>query len=229
MDNLNMEKLYRLNEAAKLLAVSTRTLQRWDVAGKIQCLRTPNGKRRIPESEIQRILGRLPEELIERKLVIYARVSSHEQKKKGDLKRQVQIIKEKMDSSLFSTIDVIEDVGSGLNDKRKGLLKLLAMAKNKQVTDVAIRYKDRLTRFGFEYLQVYFDSHGVKLHVFDDKVKEPTLQEELVEDLLAIVTSFSGKLYGSRSHKNQMIQEKVKGAIHDVANLPDKVAKNPTE
>ncbi|WP_428912457.1 IS607 family transposase [Niallia sp. Krafla_26] len=224
-----MEKLYRLSEVARILAVSTRTIQRWDVAGKIKCIRTPNGKRRIPESEIQRILGKHPDQPTERKLVIYARVSSHEQKKKGDLERQVQIIKEKIDSSLFSTIDIIEDVGSGLHDKRKGLLKLLTLAKNKQITDVAVRYKDRLTRFGFEYLHIYFDSHGDTLHVLDDKEKEPTLQEELVEDLLAIVTSFSGKLYGSRSHKNHIIQEKVKGAIHDVANLPDKVEEKSTE
>ncbi|WP_446715585.1 IS607 family transposase [Bacillus sp. OTU530] len=218
-----MEKLYRLSEAAKILAVSVRTLQRWDVDGKVKFIRTPNGKRRISEREIQKILGEPPAESLERKLVIYARVSSHEQKRKGDLERQVQIVRRKIDRSLFSSIDIVEDVGSGLNDKRKGLLKLLTMAKEKQITDVAVRYKDRLTRFGFEYLQFYFESHDVKLHVLDDKEKASTIQEELVEDLLSIVTSFSGKLYGSRSNKNTLMKEKMKGVIEDVTNLPDEV------
>ncbi|WP_446715549.1 helix-turn-helix domain-containing protein [Bacillus sp. OTU530] len=90
-----MEKLYRLSEAAKILAVSVRTLQRWDVDGKVKFIRTPNGKRRISKREIQKILGEPPAESLERKLVIYARVSSHEQKKTGDLERQVQIVKRK--------------------------------------------------------------------------------------------------------------------------------------
>jgi predicted site-specific integrase-resolvase len=64
---------------------------------------------------------------------------------------------------------IIEDVGSGLSDQRKGLLKIMALAKGGEITDIAIRYRDRLTRFGFEYLKIYFKSYQVTLHVLDDK------------------------------------------------------------
>jgi putative resolvase len=115
----------------------------------------------------------------------------------------------------------IEDVASGLNDRRKGLIKLMNLAKHGKITDLAIRYRDRLTRFGYEYLHQYFESHDVNIHVLDNHIDEKSAQEELVEDLMAIIASFSGRLYGIRSHKNQLLQTKVKGVIKDVTNLPN--------
>jgi predicted site-specific integrase-resolvase len=94
-------------------------------------------------------------------------------------------------------------------------------AKEGLLTDLAIRYRDSLTRFGFHYLQTYFESHHVTLHILDDQTNEKPPQEELVEDLIDIITSFSGKLYGIRSHKNKLVEEKVKGVLEDVANLPN--------
>ena len=160
-------------------------------------------------------------------LVIYARVSSHEQKKKGDLQRQIDYISDKIEKDLYQTIMTIEDVGSGLNDKRKGLLKVMALAKEGKITDVAIRYRDRLTRFGFEYLKIYFESYQVTLHVLDNIEETKSAQEELVEDLMAIITSFSGQLYGLRSHKNKLIEKQIKGVIDHVTNLPDEVEEHP--
>ncbi|RBW68483.1 IS607 family transposase [Bacillus taeanensis] len=209
----------------KFLGVNPRTLQRWDKAGKIEVVRTPTDRRRFPESEIKRLLGEEIKSLniLGRHLVIYARVSSHEQKKKGDLDRKIEAIKQKLDLRIYDNIEIISDVGSGLNDKRKGLSTIMEKAKNKTITDVAIRYKDRLTCFGFHYLKTFFESHGVKLMIVDDKSKESSIQEELVEDLLSVVTSFSGRLYGTKSGKNKVLQEKVKGALDDVANLSDEV------
>ena len=219
-----MEKLYRMNEAAEQLGVSVKTLQRWDRNGKAQFVRTPHGQRRMKQSELDRLLGRkYSTTRSNRILVIYARVSSHEQKNKDDLQRQIDYISDKMDKDMYQTIMRIEDVGSGLNDKRKGLLKVLALAKEGKITDLAIRYRDRLTRFGFEYLKIYFESYQVTLHVLDDKEETKNVQEELVEDLMAIITSFSGKLYGLRSHKNKLIEKQIKGVIDHVTNLPDKV------
>ncbi|SEN01667.1 DNA binding domain-containing protein, excisionase family [Mesobacillus persicus] len=110
-----------MNEAAELLGVSIKTLQRWDQTGKIGLVRTPNGRRRLPERELRKIVGQRAIQGTPRVLAIYGRVSSHDQKKKGDLKRQIDIIKEKMDLTRFDDTIVIEDVGSGLNDRRKGL------------------------------------------------------------------------------------------------------------
>ncbi len=216
-----------MNEAAKTLGVTVKTLQRWDISGKAVFVRTPNGQRRLPESEINRLLGNGEDQESAKNLVIYARVSSHEQKAKGDLQRQIDFIKNQMDLNSFNQVTVIEDVGSGLNDNRKGLVKIMKLAEAGILSDLAIRYRDRLTRFGFHYLQTYFESHQVQLHILDEQTDETPPQEELVDDLIAIITSFSGKLYGIQSYKNKILEEKVKEVLEDVANLPNEIAEHP--
>lgn len=191
--------MYSVGEAAQKLGVHVSTIQRWDRQGKIRVVRTAGGKRRIPESEIQRLLG-IEAPSRPQAPVIYGRVSSHEQKARGDLKRQVAHIREVMASRGWRNAIEVTDVASGLSDKRPGLLRLMEMARRGEVTDIAITYKDRLTRFGFGYLERYFSSYGVKIHVVNGEDDKKSLQEELVDDLLSIVTSFSGKLYGLRSH-----------------------------
>jgi putative resolvase len=223
-----MDKLFRMSEAAQILGVTVKTLQRWDHSGKALFIRTPNGQRRLPESELNRLIGNETNEEKRKHLVIYARVSSHEQKMKGDLLRQIDFMKGKMDLESFEQVTIIQDVGSGLNDKRKGLVKMMKLAQEGMLSDLAIRYPDRLTRFGFHYLQMFFESHHVTLHILDDQTYEKSVQEELVEDLIAIITSFSGKLYGTRSHKNKIVEEKVKGVLEDVANLPNETSEHST-
>lgn len=154
-------------------------------------------------------------------LAIYARVSSHEQKTKGDLDRQVEYVAKRFDARLYDDIIVVAEVSSGLNDNRKGLVKLMKLARENRITDIAITYKDRLTRFGFNYLKLYFESYDVKVHVLNSQHGDKTMHEELVEDLLAIVASFSGKLYGLRSSKQKSFSQSVKGAIINATNLPD--------
>jgi putative resolvase len=222
-----MEKLYRMSEAARILDVTVKTLQRWDHSGKAAFTRTPNGRRRLPESELNRLMGNSISETSHKNLIIYARVSSYEQKMKGDLQRQIDFIKGKMDLDSYEQVTMIEDVGSGLNDKRNGLLKVMQLAQKGLVSDVAIRSCDRLTRFGFHYLQIYFESHHVKLHILDDQTDKKFIQEEIMEDLITIITSLSGKLYGIRSHKNKIVEEKVKGVLEDVANLPNETEGYP--
>ena len=209
-----------MKEAKELLGVSTKTIQNWDKAGIISVVRTPGGRRRIPLSEIERIRGDSSSQ--KKKLAIYARVSSNEQKQKGDLERQINFVKENLDEE-FLLVDTLSDVGSGLNDKRKGLHKLMKLAKEKEITDVAIRYKDRLTRFGYGYLEEYFNSHGVTIHVLDQEEETKTIQEELADDLISIITSFSGKLYGLRSKKHKELQKTAKESIMDVQNLSNEV------
>lgn len=220
--NMTMNKeLFSPQETAKILGVTVLTLQRWDNAGIIKAIRTPTDRRRFPKSEIDRILGKEAVSVPDRVLVIYGRVSSNDQKKKGDLDRQVLFIKDKLDLRIYQDVTIVTDVGSGLNDKRKGLTKLMEMAKKGEVTDLAIRYKDRLTRFGFNYLQFFFESYDVKLHILEESSKDQTVYDELMEDLVSIVTSFSGKLYGIRSGKNKLLKDKVKEVIQDVTNLPN--------
>jgi len=182
------------------------TVLRWIKAGKLKAHRI--GKEyRVPESEIKRILeGKIPD-----KVVIYARVSSRDQKE--DLERQVEYLKNYCSSKGYQVAKILTDISSGLNENRKGLKQLFKLVESGEVTKVVITYKDRLTRFGFKYLEQYFNSHGVEIEaIFDDEV---AIEKELVEDLLAIVTSFAGKLYGMRSHKKKRLVEAVKNALRD--------------
>ncbi|WP_394356123.1 IS607 family transposase [Thermococcus stetteri] len=202
-----MVRLYRTGEVAKRLGVSAMTIRRWVKSGKIKAHKI--GKEyRIPESEVLRLLeGKLLD-----KVVIYARVSSRDQKE--DLGRQVEYLKNYCSSKGYQVVKVITDISSGLNENRKGLKQLFKLVESGEVGKVVITYRDRLTRFGFEYLEEYFNSHGVEIEViFDDEEKTP--EKELVEDLLAVVTSFAGKLYGARSHKKKHLVEAVKNALRD--------------
>jgi excisionase family DNA binding protein len=212
-----MEQMFSAGEAAQQLGVHINTIQRWDREGKIRVVRTAGGKRRIPESEIRRLLGAetLPSA---QAFVIYGRVSSHEQKARGDLKRQVEHVREAMSSRGWTNILEITDIASGLSDKRPGLSRLMEMAQQGEVTDIAITYKDRLTRFGFGYLERFFSGYGVKIHIVDGGDDKKSLQEELVDDLISIVTSFSGKLYGLRSHsKARELVKAVKERVSEEA------------
>jgi putative resolvase len=200
-----MEKLYTLKEAKKLLGVTTKTIQRWDKEGRIRVVRTIGGRRRIPESEIKRILGLREERVV----VGYARVSSTTQK--DDLERQKQLLHSYAKDRGYGEIQILSDVGSGLNENRKGFLRLLEMVAERRVSKVIVAYKDRLTRFGFETLRKLFQAFGTEIEVIDSEEKTP--QEELVEDLITIVSHFAGKLYGMRSHKYKEVVEGVRKLV----------------
>jgi len=199
-----MERLYTLKEAKKLLGVTTRTIQRWDKQGKIRVVRTIGGRRRIPESEIKRILG-LKEERV---VVGYARVSSTT--KKDDLERQKQLIRSYAEEKGYGEIEILSDVGSGLNERRKGFLKLLEMVAEGKISKVIIVCEDRLTIFGFETLRKMFQAFGTAIEVINSEDKTP---KELVEDLITIVSHFAGKLYGMRSHKYKEVVEGVRRLV----------------
>ena len=197
-----------MREACELLGVHIKTLQRWDREGKIKCIRTLGGKRRIPESEIKRILGIKDKE--NRKIIGYARVSSNTQK--DDLERQIKLIKSYAEENGWN-IQILKDIGSGLNEKRKNYKKLLKMVINREVEKVIIAYSDRLTRFGFETLKEFFKSYGTEIVIINKRHKTP--REELIKDLITIVSHFAGKLYGMRSHKYKKLIKAVKEIVRE--------------
>ena len=155
-----------------------------------------NGELLIEENEKD------PMNDLEKMVAVYCRVSSHDQKKKGDLERQVKAASEYCTEHEFKNIKTFTDVGSGLNTKRSGLKKMCKLIEEEKIRRVILTYPDRLTRFGFSYLENYFKSHGATIHAINEKM-ETSMQEELVQDLIAIVTSFSGRVHGMRSHKNK--------------------------
>jgi putative resolvase len=193
-----VERLYTLKEACLLLGLHPRTIQKWDKQGKIRVVRTPGGRRRIPESEVRRLQG----EKGIRSVIGYARVSSATQR--DDLERQVKYLRER------GVQEVITDIGSGLNEKRKGFLRLLDRVLHNEVDKVVILYEDRLTRFGFDTLLRVFEAHGTGIDVLN-QVEMRSPQQELVDDLITIISHFSGKMYGLRSRKHKEVVERAKG------------------
>ena len=148
-------------------------------------------------------------ERLQKKDVIYCRVSSHDQKKHGDLDRQIQFLI-KNNNDLINPV-ILSEVGSGLNDKRKQLQKLLKMVLNNEVSRIFITYEDRLTRFGFEYLKTMCEMHGTEIIVVKDIDVKKSIEQELMEDIMLLMASFSGKLYETGNRKQE--NEKGKGRL----------------
>lgn len=205
------ERLLTLKEACERLGIHPNTLRRWEKEGKIRVIRTPKGRRRIPESEVKRLMGIISRESREKKrAAIYARVSSHDQKE--DLERQKERLITYAVEKGYEVKTVLTDIASGLNENRRGLKKLFKLVEEKEVDTVIISYKDRLTRFGFKYLESYFKSHGVEIDVVNGDIHKDA-QQELVEDLISLVSSFAGRLYGMRSKKREEVVSCVRKAI----------------
>jgi predicted site-specific integrase-resolvase len=152
---------------------------------------------RVPVSEIDRLLGVQTDVLV----VLYARVSGHGQR--ADLERQIEVLERWARAERpKATTRVISEVGSGLNANRRGLARVLRMVGERQVGEVVVTYRDRLTRFGQTYLETYFSAFGVRLTVLET-AEDAGPERELAEDLISIVASFSGRLYGERSRKQR--------------------------
>ena len=201
--------MYTVSQAALMLGVCPTTIRRWDKSGNIKCYRTPGGHRRIGKDEIDRIIAGKKRRYTRRKrgLAIYCRVSSHEQKKKGDLMRQQEVLGEYCGENNLKITHEITDVASGLNARRNGVLKLCKLVVKGKISKVVITYKDRLTRFGFDYLKNYFESYRVQIIVIKAR-QSSSVQEEMVDDLIAIITSFPGKIHGMRSGKRKKPSKK---------------------
>jgi excisionase family DNA binding protein len=206
------ERLLRPKEVCQRLGISYPTLARWVREGKIRAVRTAGGKYRIPESEVRRIAEGLPASK-EVRVVIYARVSSPGQR--GDLERQIQYLRQYCSSRGYRVVDVLSDIASGLKADREGLLKLLDYVTNRQVDVVVVTYRDRLTRFGLEYLEYFFRQYGVRVEAaLGEEPKDA--RQELLEDLIEIVYSFAVKLYGVRSRRKRTLVEGFKRFLDEV-------------
>jgi len=189
-------KLLRVSRAAHELGLHPLTVRKWIKAGKIAAIRVGN-EARVPRSEIERLVGKTDGRLI----VLYGRVSGQGQK--GDLETQLERLQAWAATERKGPPTlVLSDIGSGLSATRRHLQRLLRLVQEDQVAEIVVTYPDRLTRFGQEYLQVLFESFGVTLTVLDPG-EDKTAEQELTDDMLALLASFSGRLYGMRSHKQK--------------------------
>lgn len=192
------QKLLRVGAAAHELGLHPMTVRRWIKAGRIRVVQVGR-EARIPRAEIERMVGTIDGRL----LVLYGRVSGHGQK--DDLEVQLERLQTwaATERKGMETL-VLSDIGSGLKASRRQLTRLLKLVCENKVGEVAITYEDRLTRFGQDYLQTLFACFGITLTVLDPGA-ERTPEQELTEDLLSLIASFSGRLYGMRSHKQQAL------------------------
>ncbi len=146
-------------------------------------------------------------------IVLYARVSGHAQK--DDLQRQVEQLEQwALVARTGQKTKTLTDIGSGLKTERKSLRQLLALVQDYQVAEVVVTSSDRLTRFGLSYLQTLFSGYGVILTILHPD-QEKTPEQELTEDLLTIITSFAGRLYGMRSRKQRALVECARQVLTD--------------
>lgn len=198
------ERLLTLNEAANILQVHPGTLRTWDGNGYLKSVRTKGGHRRYRQEDVLKLAGEtIVGECSNIKTVaVYCRVSSNEQKQKGDLERQKGRLLDYCRLKGYDVGQVFEEVGSGLNDNRTKLLQMMKLAEEKKISRVVVEHKDRLIRFNKNLIFRFFESHGVVVE-WTDEVLSPSFEAELVEDMLALVASFASKIYGKRSAENR--------------------------
>ena len=196
-----VKEYYKTGELAKMIGKHTRTVQSYCIRGDINSIIIPSGKRIISRDEVIRYLksSNLLYEDDNKIDLIYARVSTNKQKNRGDLDKQIEYITKEIITKNPKNLKIFSEVGSGLNDNRKELKKLLDIVMNNEVDRIFILYKDRLTRFGFNYLEQICNKFGTKIIVISDEIQEKSIQEELAEDIISIIHSFSSKLYGMKN------------------------------
>ena len=198
-----MKQLLTLQETMDYLNVSKPTLHRWDKSSKLKAVRTAGGHRRYRIEDVEKLAGEQSEMITPSNEIIvatYARCSTSDQKQHGDIDRQSQRLSEYCAKKKYKVGYIIKDMGSGINDKRKGFMKLCNLVVEQKINKVVIEHKDRLTRFQYNLIEFFFKSYGVDIELTDKK--EYTEQEELVNDMMMLIASFSGRLYSSRAKEN---------------------------
>ena len=193
-------KYYSTKKVTEILGVTAQTLRNWDKEGKLKpSYVKSNGYRYYSEESI---LSYTQERKTKKNLNVvgYARVSS--KKQSDDLERQINNLNTYI-SSKYDSFDIITDIGSGINYNKPGLKKLIEKINKKEVDLIIVLYKDRLLRFGFELVEYFAELNNVKIEVLDKIDKNQ--DEELVEDLVQIITVFSCKIQGKRKTKTKQL------------------------
>lgn len=186
-------KLLSTNKVKEIFGVHRNTLYNWRCKGLIKCYPTPTGKVRYEESEILRLIKNKEDKTA----ILYSRVSSSKQK--DDLIRQADRIKNWAIENGFSIVSEYSEIGSGLNSKRKKINCVLDDIKNGKASNLIVEHNDRLTRFGFEFIEKFCNEFGCKIVIIENS----GVHDDIVKDMIDIIICFSSKLYGKRSSVNK--------------------------
>ena len=200
-----MNNVYSPKEFGKLIGRTTNTLQKWDREGKLKAHRSPTTNRRYYTHDQYLAYRGLvaPEQGL---TIVYTRVSGVAQK--PDLANQIRALEIYCQQHTLRVDEWLFDIGSGLNYKRKQFNRLMELIELGQVRRLLIAHRDRLVRFGYEYFEAFCERHHTEIVIIDGETLSP--EQELVRDLMAIVTVFSARLHGLRSYR-QVLKE---AALH---------------
>jgi putative resolvase len=207
-----LEKLLRMQEAATLLGVTPQTLRNWSKEGYIEAIVGKGGHRRFKWSEIKRLMQLPDPQAIVRNCVIYCRVSTTIQRE--NLKRQRARLETYAVANGYTIEKISEDIASGMNFKRNGLLKAINYCQTHAIKALIIEFKDRLARFGVELIQAMLASFETEL-VIVNRV-ESDYKQEIIDDMIAIIVHFSSRLYGKRRGRKKTTQ--IKQILKDTVN-----------
>jgi len=196
------------------------TLQKWDRKGILKAYRSPTNRRYYTHEQYLRYRGFISSE--QGKTIAYARVSSPSQKR--DLVMQKEALRAYCLDHGIKVDQWVEDVGSALNYKRKGFHQVIQDIELGHVKRLIIGYEDRLVRFGYDWFEAFCERHGTEIVVTNGESFSP--EQELVKDLLAIVTVFSARLHGLRSHKNAIRAAALGKEVKDDQGTQDQIESN---
>ncbi|QOI90151.1 hypothetical protein QKU58_gp013 [Pyramimonas orientalis virus] len=183
-----------MQKACKHFGVRADTLRRWTDKGSIPSFRSPSGVRMFNLSDLETFFN-INRTTSDKQKIIYARVSSHKQR--DDLERQIDLLKHQYPNHL-----VVQDIGSGINFKRKGLQTLLDRCMQREIDEIVVAHKDRLCRFGFDIFKYIIESSGGRIIVLDEDDHKST-EQELAEDLLSIIHVFNCRQMGKRRYNTK--------------------------
>ena len=210
-----MENTISTGKAAKLLGMSVKTLQRWEREGRlVPVARTDSNRRLYTEAQIREFIGLRNAVSEPTRLVAYCRVSCAAQK--PDLANQRKVLEEFVVAKGLANVEFVEEVGGGLNFKRKRFLALMDEIGRREVKTLILAHRDRLTRFGFEWFEHFAKVNGCELMVLNQERLSP--EQEMVQDLMTIVHCFSSRLYGLRNYRKKLDEALKKDAEHDLSN-----------
>jgi excisionase family DNA binding protein len=191
------KQFYRVHEVAVILGLSDKTIREYDKAGVLKAERTEGNQRHFSKNEIIKYLDErnllIHDEEENRRDVIYVRVSTIEQAKQGDLDRQALFIIENIED--LKNPLILKEIGNGLDDTRPKLVELLSKVSNNEIRNVYIANKDKLTRFGFEYLKTFFNLHGTQIITVKNNIIKKTQEEELIDEMFALMENFVNNFY----------------------------------
>lgn len=200
---MKQKRMLKIGEAARYLNVSTSAVRKYANDGVLPCEKTPKGQRVFDVAELDKFAGKDVSE----RIVFYTRSS-----KGSNVAHKAQY--DELLENYGEPVKYYKDNGSGLNENRKQLQKMISDAKNGDFNKICVTHSDRLTRFGLAFLQELFSRDGVEMVILHDDKK--TVEDELMSDFMNLIASFSGKYYRMRSKENQnKLLDKAKEVLNE--------------